>query len=430
MALGFSYKPEASEPEVRSVVLTPPKIGAVTFHNLSEPTSGVACVGTRAATNFNRRTELASDTIWISDAKGATNAQNFRYANYLRCTTNNIAEDLGVVLQDTVMGLPRVAETIGRVRDIVAHSYPWTNFSQEWSHQTLAASIAKILSPLGSSETPEELESAFTQAFQSYSMVPDIQGPIPGNVPQKLYSLRSNRLRYAQYICKTQIPSGRWQSMLVPEGGNALKLDDYLNPNKPCIVEASIDFSTSLSAAVTPALTAFGSSRPNGNSAIRKWISQIELAWLVEHANVYITSAFCAQGSTDLPTRLQLPVSITADPVYSLSISAGIVAENHWVALSQTTSKRRAGNSATSVYYDVATPMAVWLRAADRAYCFSMAKIVAERGFVVTGYGYGSVNFYGPRNDIARIAELADELGTCHPCLASMENQMLAGPEA
>lgn len=425
MALGNKAFSAAAQPSTQELVLHPPKIGVVTFQNTSDPTSGAACVAPRATTYFNRRSELSSDVIWISEATEGINAQNFRSPSYLRSSPKQIADDLGVSLSDGVEGLPRVAETVGRVRDIAAHAYPWTDFSTDWSHATLAASIAKILPPTG--EIISSMESPLRQAHQSYSSVPDQR--YPEGTAQTIYTLRSNRLRYAQYICSTMIPASAWIS--VPDvSRHSFKLDDFLDPGSPSLVEASIEFHTGLNEAVTPALVAFGSSRPMGRTPLRKWICQQELAWLVEHATVHITSAFMSQGSEALSARHAMPTALTADPVYALSIAAGLVSESHWVGLSNPTSVRRAGNSATAKYVDVVSPTAVWLRAADRAYGFAMAKIVAERGFLVKGYGYGSVSFFGPKNDIGRIMQLADELGTCHPCLAAMQQRMMIGVDS
>lgn len=424
MALGSSTARAPREPQMQEIILRPPKMGVVTFNNASDPTSGAAIVAPRAITYFNRRNEIRSDVIWISDAPAATNAQNFRAPTYLRSTPTQIAADLGVTLQDAVEGLPRVAETVGRVRDIAAHAYPWNDFSSDWSHIDMPTCIAKILPPTG--EIVSAMESPLRQAHQTYSSVPD--RPYPDGTAQTIYTLRTNRLRYAQYICSTKVPGNSWIS--VPDvSARNFSLDDFLNPDEPSLVEASIEFSSGINDTVTAALTAFGSSRPMGRQPVRKWISQPELAWLVQHANVHITAAFMSQGATTLGERHQLPSSITADPVYALSIAAGLVAQCHWVGISGTTSVRRAGNSATAKFVDLASPVAVWLRAADRAYSFAMAKLVAERGYLVTGYGYGSVSFFGPKGDIGQIAELAEELGTCHPCLAAIEKRMLVGQD-
>lgn len=424
MALGYKSTPASQAPEVQEIILRPPRFGLTLFHNPSTPTSGVACVAPRATHVFNRRNELASDVLWISNASDGAQAQNFRDLSYLRSTPTQIAADLGVSLNDTVDGLPVVAETVGRVRDMAAQAYPWNDFSTDWSHKSLPISIAKILPSTG--EILSSMESALRQAHQTYSSVPD-RPYLDGNA-QTIYTLRVNRMRYAQYICSTTLPSNAW--IAVPNvSSHDLSMDDFLDPTRPSLVEVSIEFSTGLNEAVTPALTAFGSDKVMGRTPLRKWVSQPELAWLVEHANVHIQSAFISQGCEKLGPGHALPAQLMADPVQALCISTGLVAECHWVGLSSKVSVRRAANSATAKFVDLVSPAAVWLRAADRAYCFAMAKIVAARGLQVTGYGYGAVSFFGPRGNVPMVMELADELGTCHPCLMAVQKRSLIGQE-
>lgn len=410
-----------AEPQIEEIVLRPPRMGVAGFNNLDEPSSGVACVGNQTI-GFERRTELPSDVIWISNAKEATSAQNFRSPAYLRSSLANIAADLGVEMD--LEGLRRLAETIGRVRDLAAHAYPWNDFAEEWSHPLFATGISKLLG--ASAEMPSYMEQPLVQSYQTYSAVPD-QSP-QYNTAQMVYTLRCNRLRYAQYVCDTQVPEDLWINYPNERALSALSLDDLLDKRRPSLVEASIEFNSNLSDVVTPALVAFGSQsqsgRVGGRQAVRRWIAQPELAWLVEHAKVHITAAYISTGTRALTERQRLPASLVADPVYALSIAAGLLAENHWVGISEATSVRRSGPSATARFAKVVTPAAVWMRAAERAYSFCMAKVVAQRGYTVTGYGYGSVSFWGPKNDIRPIVDLADELGATHPCLAAIERRV------
>lgn len=426
MALGSHSSAAANKPP-EQIVMRPPRIGVVAFNSTTVPTSGSACVAGEGIPlrDFERRNEIASDVIWISNAKDAVNAQNFRSGNYFRSSLKAISEDLGVTLvgDGTIDGLRTVADTIGRARDIFAHAYAWRDFSEDWSHRDASSCISRLLLPTG--EILQNMESPLRQAYQSFSTVPD-RG-FPDGQAQGIFSLRANRLRYAQFICSTRVPNGAWLASNVQSSN----LDQYLDPDRPCLVEVSLEFSTSLNDKVTPALTAFGSSSSAmGRAPIRKWVSQIELAWLVEHANVHVSSAFfCEVPGTPLAEVHQLPTALTVDPIYALSVAAGLIAECHWVALSSLTSVKRAGGSATQRYVDLASPTAVWLRAADRAYCFEMAKIVAKRGYMVTSYGYGAVTFWGPKNNIQEIMDLSDQLGTCHPCLGAMMERNLIGQD-
>lgn len=68
---------------------------------------------------------------------------------------------------------------------------------------------------------------------------------------------------------------------------------------------------------------------------------------------------------------------------------------------------------------------AVWIRAYDRAYSFQMALAAFRKGFQVTSYGYGSVSFWAPKDRIDLVAELASEIGACHPNLAAMRDRLM-----
>ena len=415
-----------SAPTTQQITLRPPRIGVASFHNPSDPSSGVACVAPdRDPILFNRRSELPSDVLWISNAKDGRSQQNFCEPAFLHTNIDHIGRDLGVSFLE-VPGLIAIAATVGRVRDLAAYSYPWVDLSRDWKYDRLSIAIAKISPSTG--ETISDMISPLAQCYQKYSFVIDSVFPEGGN--STVYTLRANRLRYAQYICSTLVPTGAW-TPISNVGQRNLGMDYWLNPLNPCIVEASIEFATALDAQVTPDLVAFGSGISRGRQSIRRWISQPELAWLVKYARVNIISAWqCMGGLSPLDERLALPAVLTADPVYSLSIAAGLVCQSHWMGLAEPTTIERPGASATAKRVSKYSPANVWLRAADRAYCFAMAEAVANRGLSVMSYGNGSVSFYGPTNDIAQIADIAEQLGTCHPCLAAIEARAFAAHTA
>ncbi len=72
-------------------------------------------------------------------------------------------------------------------------------------------------------------------------------------------------------------------------------------------------------------------------------------------------------------------------------------------------------------------PIGVWLKAYDRAYGFFMAEQAAKAGYEVVGYGYGAVTVESDRNEPAKLLELADRLGVCHPNLAALQNRITLG---
>lgn len=397
----------------RQIELRPPKLGVVIFNNAASPTSGVAAVAGRAPIVFESRSELPSDILWISTAQGATTAQTFRSIDFLRVKPFALAEDLGVQLEDVMVGLPEVAKTIGSIRDIVAQAYAWNDFSTDWSQFTLAAAIAKILPSRGA--VAEATESPLSQALQSFSVVQE--KPAYTSHPMAPFTLRLNRLGYAQWLLSGEYPVGAWHY----ESGN-LTLDRLLDPSKPCLVEASIEFpSSTLPGGVTPALIAFGSSSyGGGKETIRRWISQPELAWLTRYARVHVVSAMFCRDAQKLSPELALPPMLLADPLLNLSVAAGVAAELHWNALAMGSTVRRTGNGGAQRFVMVNHPLGVWLRALDRAYCFAMAKKAASMGFMVSAYGYGSISVWSHKDDLMPLFDLSAALDCCHPNLAAM----------
>lgn len=413
-------------PKAVDIVLKPPKFGVVIFNNPSSPTSGVACCEGQRPIPFSARTELPSDTIWISDAYFASGAQNFRSSDFLRCTPKQIGDDLGVDVRDPVDGLPVVAECIARVRDMAAHAYPWMDMSVDWSDKTLGKAIAKVCKLTGESTVlPESVQSALKLAYQGYSSIPDRNALSSQPGGGKIMTLRANRLRYAHYICSQTYPCGEWRA-LSRKTLLSSPIDAFLDPAKPVVVEATVEFLDRDSDAVSSSLVAFGSSGSN-RPTLRTWISQPELAWLLGHANVHISAALVCDRAEPLPERLRLPRVLTADPVYALSVAAGVLAECHWAGLAAETQVRKPGPSATSIWTAEVTPYAVWMKAFDRAYTFQMALAAYKKGYAVTGYGYGALSLWVPKDALGDLAEFAEGIGTCHPNLGAMIEREMIG---
>lgn len=420
MGLGSTAPFRRPEEKIsREIVLRPPKLGVVVFNNPANPTSGVAAVAGRSPIVFESRAELPSDVLWISTASQAVAAQNFRPGDYLRVRPSALAEDLGVYLEDVMQGLPEVARAVGSVRDILAQAYPWNDFSTDWSQTQMTASISRVLPMPG--EIPEILESPLAQAMQTYSVVQD--RPTYSTEPIARFTLRTNRLRYAQWLLDGTFPVGGWH--FEPVGGKH-KLEDFLNPERPCLVEASIEFGGSLTAdGVTPSLIAFGSSTFGGRKeVIRRWISQPELAWLCRYAKIHIVSVLFCREAQRLPQELMLPPVLLADPLLALSVSAGVAAECHWNGLARGNSVMRTGSSATARFVTVYHPIGVWLRALDRAYCFAMARKAVSMGFAVSSYGYGAITVWSSKDDIKPLVDLSEALMCCHPNLAALNDRI------
>jgi hypothetical protein len=137
-------------------------------------------------------------------------------------------------------------------------------------------------------------------------------------------------------------------------------------------------------------------------------VSQPELLWLSRHARVHVNSALICRASRALPDAARLPAALLQDPTFSLSISAGLVAESHVHALSSLTYNRVAK-------HQVATAWSVWLRALDRALCFDLAQKAFKAGFTPLNYGSGAVRVRVARPRLPELLDFALENGIAYP---------------
>jgi hypothetical protein len=117
-----------------------------------------------------------------------------------------------------------------------------------------------------------------------------------------------------------------------------------------------------------------------------------------------------ADSSRLLPSKVRLPEILTSDPLFSLSISAGLVAEAHWRGLSSSVYKFNAAEGNRLI-----SPWAVWLRASDRAFCFELALAAHRQGLHVTHYGNGSITVRVVRTELPQVLDFAMEHDIAHP---------------
>jgi hypothetical protein len=181
-------------------------------------------------------------------------------------------------------------------------------------------------------------------------------------------------------------------------------MERALNPEQPSLVNATVEFQGK--DPDLACLAAFGSAVGRA-SVLRTWISQRELVWLSKFARVHIHGIHYTESCRQLPVKVQLPELLTSDPLFSLSISAGLVAEAHWKALSNPI-KKRVGEE---IYH----AWAVWLRAADRALSFELALAAHKAGFQVSYYGNGSVLVNLDRARLPALLDFAVANDVAHP---------------
>ena len=404
----------------------PIKLGLAVFQNDANPTNGVAAIAGQRVRPFESRTALPSDCLWISTAYNGEVAQNFRPKNYLRSTLDALADDLGVELRNVVEGMPMMAQLLDQISQVVATCYQWDDPKSSWSKPTLPEVIREALAR--QPETKHGIIAPLKDALQSYSAVPDRIMVRGHQRPMRQFTLRHNRLEYAQYLLSQPVPNPNAEWFTAPHFNS---VDSALSCPSPCLVEVVLEFDApDISGIDYSRLVAFGSSFAGrrGSGIIRRWVTQVELAWLARHAHVHVQGGLvCGERAIALPAEYQLPAVLRSDPLLSLSLAVGVVAEAHWVALTLGRLKKREHSGASSRFEEVFGPIGVWLKAYDRAYGFFMAEQAAKAGYEVVGYGYGAVTVESDRNEPAKLLELADRLGVCHPNLAALQNRITLG---
>lgn len=393
-----------------------PRFGVALFDQSRD--SGWACLADGGPFRFPTPGDLASDCIWICGCDWDEYNQRWKRFHHLRrsdylAKVTQIAEDLGVRADGqgrfgamAQRASSEISAVIHRAMVIAAQIYGWKSPTQQLRDETLIEDIRRhLVDQVAPPQVKPFMRPALAAAFQTYSSVtnPPFQSV--------MVQLRFNRLEYARRILATRVPDSAWLSECIEaSSAGPLSLEQALNPDRPCLVNATVEF-TGRDPAISN-LCAFGS-QPGKRSVLRTWISQPELAWLSRYAHIQISGAWFTSGSFSLPRKVLLPEILTSDPLWELSLSAGLVAEAHWRALVLDPYKPSVeGKKDISVW-------AVWLRAADRAMCFEAALQAHNAGLNVIGYGNGSVAVSLQRDrigeELPHLLDFAMENNFAHP---------------
>lgn len=384
---------------------TAPDFGVAHF-DLQDVTSGGVCYSTKGGF---RRFQSGGDLmnlIWVTNLDMVPKQlPSLRSNKFLQTKLTTLAEDLGVELTGFKQvngidkgGMVDVARVLNHTRDLVVAAYPWKAPDREWARPRLSECIAELL-PSVERSVPQ-IEVALRGAYQSWSS-PQMQQKMMYDRGSRMIYFRRNRLQHALDIMRTPLPANGWSIA-------SNSLDSLLDPGQPTLVEVAIEWRHADAELVS--LIAFGADA--SNTLIRRWVSQIELTWLLQYARITVLSAYAANAAAQLPPQLQLPTVIAGDPVYQLSIPHGLVAEAHWAGLARPVYNRQKRLSEI-------TATSVWYRAMDRAISFQMALAAKELCGNVTGYGSGGVQVRLENLSVQQLLEVSDAVGASHPCLAS-----------
>lgn len=384
-----------------------PKVGVALFDNAGEMSSGWACLSDEHPFRFGSVHELSNAAIWVTNLTweeyrlNASKLSHLRRVDFLRSSLPQIAADMGrrITGEFAKETAPILANVVQQAVLIAVSVYQWEEPISEIREDTLADDIKRTVAQ--APKPKSHLRSSLSSAHQSYS------SPAwpPSYEPDSFFvTLRFNRLSYARSLLSNPMPDEGW-SLIPSSQPELLTLDCLLDPCHPCLVEATVELGR-----IDPGLASlisFGAT-PNKRAGIRKWISQPELAWLSRHTRVNISAALVCTSARSLPETAQFPALLSSDPLFELSISAGLIAECHWTALASPTYNKLSKSSDYSAW-------ATWLRAVDRSMCFDLALKAHNSGFLVNGYGNGSAVIRATRDRLQDCLGFAEANAIAHP---------------
>lgn len=405
---------------IEHIRLAPLPTGLALFDNADDISEGTAYLPDTPTQRIRSSNDLRNDALWISNLSVFEEKikyhPNLRSGYYFRVLLSEIAHDMGIFATRDGQMAPedavKIAAILTRTMTIAARAYGWDVAEAgplRVQEMFLMKDIAKMLPlpPRADSRIRDDLTRALTQAYQDVS---EPSWPVPTYEPDSVFvTLRFNRFNYVQQLLECPLPTGRgWARMEGVEMGEGLL--NFCIDN-PTLVKATIEWDNA--STDIAALAAFGQAGKKRNR-MRLWLSQPELAWISEFARITINSVWVDEGGVHrLPHRARLPGLFAAHPEASLSYSAGLVAYNHMLALTDCTWNRR-------LRFEEASVWATWLKAMDRGMMFSMALKAYEQGFHVDRYGNGSLRLRVQRSRLDELAQFKDEQGFMYPDLASL----------
>ena len=402
---------------VRAREISFPAFGVAIFDNSKEATMGWACLSTGEPFRFRQPSELSNDAIWVCTFDYQTynlrgrKSHNLRKADFLRSSLSHIAADHGIRLEGSkaMLSSKTLARVLERSVRIAASVYGWEDPILILKSDSLQEDIRKQLPK----QQPVKLamKTALQSALQAYSQP---SWPYSTFLEDSInITLRYNRLDYAMKIMKTRIPDPAFVYMPAESFAGAsqtMRLKAAMSA--PSLVEATVELDST--DADTAALISYGTS-PGQRNVVRKWMTDLELGWISQRARVSILSMWRSTGYAPMNPKYEIPEKLSGDEFFSLSISAGLVAECHWQCLASPYTIKNGRDFVQEI-----PVLATWLRAADRAICFQLARAAYASNFQIFGYGHGSIALRVERKRLEEVLRFAEDHGLSHPCFHAL----------
>jgi len=374
------------------------RFGAVFFDDPENPEEAWATIHGNEPERVGGTGDLPSDVIWVSNVdwnsamqSGLISHPNIKISTFFRSDIKTLSREFGFNEDKNVEASQHFAEIFDRVVRLLIKHYNVTKLES-----TLKDSMRPTLLSPDRSKGKKNLDYAIESAMQTFQRC---EGRTPKG--SKMLSFRFPRVEYARKLLEFPVPLGNWKQVR----GQVITADDVSKKfaEKPVLCKISIrDIDPTVANLV---------SFSNGSKEPRFWATSQEIYYLSKVSDIEIQSTYVCEGYESPSAKRDV---INEGKAGELSVSCGLIAENHWVSMA---SPYKGQFSKINIYSDRAT----WMRAWDRMLCFVSAKRFADAGFHISSYGTGSILVAIPPSMLDYALEIAGELRMIPPVHAINE---------
>ena len=390
-----------------------PAFGVVCFDNVERPEFGWASLAGDKLLRIRCIGDLQSDAIWITNLTyeqmtnySAWKNSKLKRISFFREDIYRLSKELGLEVGSNNNAYIRVlSEVVNRIMLLAHANYKFDRIGSSLKETVNESLMTPILDMDNNGSGSLLIDNYLEEAFHVYQMC-------YGHFPSENYSvnLKFPRAGYAKEMLGVPVPFGRWsQVKSFPKKDGAAKR-----------VEGDVfKFLTTAEGEQTPFLCNVSVSNLNYNIAElldisngtlrRNWLTSHEAALLACHGDVELKEVFKAECYQFLNERIDL-VQPEMGVVGELSYSMGILSENHWLALASETKIDRHGATKK-----LKSSRAVWMRSWDRIFCFKASMALKNAGFLIRGYGVGSVDVSVVPERIPALIDIAESIGLSSP---------------
>lgn len=377
--------------------------------------SGWACIAGESPFRVSGINDLQHDARWWTNItfNSVSDQRSFRSGSvkqegYLRTRMDHIAQEIGLDGKRPLEAVPLFAQLFERVMKSGVQHYGLdieTIANEDFLSRDMA--IQYRLDRRHDKKMPQMDNSFQNITFCSGRWSRDV-----------VYTwIRRPRLQHAIDVLSAPVPvfGGKWEAF---KDKSLLRtsraLDFLIASEEPVLARASVK---NIDPAVSD-LIGFGNTANKSENRVREWISQPELLWLSNYAEIDIKDAFLCKGgyqpgfvSEQYPLKEHLVSPNLNMGFNQLSITAGLLAENYWVALANRIQKR-AGRKTEKII----TPSASWMRSVDRMLIFMDAiKLINKIDIDINSYSVGTMNVSFPQHIWDEVKEAVQESGLFMP---------------